>query len=84
MTSKFESALLESGSIMRRGKSLLLDNMGKTIALITAALAVLLTFTDITLYEASALGVLRFGGNVDVACASELFSRILERKINYV
>ena len=56
MTSKFENALLESGNVMRRGKSLLVDNMGKMIAVITAAIAVLLTFTDITLLDFSAKG----------------------------
>jgi len=54
MSSKFESALLESGDIMRRGRSMLVDNMGKMIAAITAVLAVLLTFTDITLLDFSA------------------------------
>ena len=53
MTSKFENALLESGNVMRRGKSMLVDNMGKAIAVITAAIAVLLTFTDITLLDFS-------------------------------
>lgn len=53
MSSKFESALLESGDIMRRGRSMLVDNMGKMIAAITAVLAVLLTFTDITLLNFS-------------------------------
>ena len=46
---KLDDALLESGNIMRRGYSFLNENMGKIIALVTAVLAVLLTFTDITL-----------------------------------
>lgn len=47
--SKFENALLESGSIMRRGYSLISENAGKLIALIAAALAILLTFANIEL-----------------------------------
>ncbi len=47
MSDKFESALLESGNIMRRGYSLLVENLGKAVAVITAAIVILLTFTDI-------------------------------------
>ena len=47
--SKFEDALLESGSIMRRGYSLISENSGKLIALITALVAVLLTFAEVGL-----------------------------------
>ena len=47
--SKFEDALLESGSIMRKGYSTILENSGKLIALLTAAVAILLTFADVGL-----------------------------------
>ena len=47
--SKFENALLESGSIMRRGYSMIYENAGKLIALITAAIAILLTFAEVGL-----------------------------------
>lgn len=47
--SRFEDALLESGSIMRRGYSIIRENSGKLIALITAALAILLTFAEVGL-----------------------------------
>lgn len=47
--SRFEDALLESGSIMRRGYSLIHENSGKLIALITAAIAILLTFAEVGL-----------------------------------
>ena len=48
-TSRFEDALLESGSIMRRGYSIIRENSGKLIALITAILAILLTFAEVGL-----------------------------------
>lgn len=47
--SKFEDALLESGNIMRKGYSAILENSGKLIALLTAAVAILLTFADVGL-----------------------------------
>lgn len=46
---KFEVALLESGSVMRRGYSLLSENSGKLIAALTALIAVLLTFAEVGL-----------------------------------
>lgn len=47
MSDKFEGALLESGNIMRRGYSVIAENIGKTVAIITATVTILLTFTDI-------------------------------------
>lgn len=49
MTSKFETALLDAGSAMRRSYSVIGENAGKVIALLTAVLAILLTFTHIEL-----------------------------------
>ena len=45
----FDKGLLESGALMRRGYSFLGKNAGKAIALLTALIAVLLTFTDIAM-----------------------------------
>ena len=45
----FERDLLESGSLMRRGYAYLAANSGRIIALITAIVAALVTFTDVAL-----------------------------------
>lgn len=46
---RFDEGLLESGNLMRRGYSFLTENSGKAIAILTALIAILLTFTDIAL-----------------------------------
>ncbi len=47
MKSSFEASLLDTGSTIKRGYSFLLENAGKTIALITALVVTLVTFTEI-------------------------------------
>ena len=47
---EFESGLLEYGATMKRGYGYLIGNTGKIIAAITAVIAVLVTFTDITFF----------------------------------
>ena len=47
MKTGFENSLLDSGQIMKRGYSMLAQNVGKTIALITGIVATLVTFTEI-------------------------------------
>lgn len=51
MKSGIDKALLESGGLIKRGKSVILENAGKTIAFITGAIAVLVTFTEIGFYD---------------------------------
>ncbi len=46
---RFDEGLLESGNLMRRGYSFLTENSGKAIAILTALIAILLTFTDIAM-----------------------------------
>ena len=46
--SDIENALLESGDIVSRGISSIINNMGKAVAVITAAITCLVTFTDIS------------------------------------
>ena len=53
----FERALLGTDDVIKRGRDLLINNVGKTVALITLLLACLVTFTDISFYE---LGTERF------------------------
>lgn len=47
MSKSFEDGLLSGGELMARGYTLLAENIGKAIAVLTALLAVLLTFADI-------------------------------------
>lgn len=51
MKNSFETALLESGSVIKRGYSALLQNFGKAVAILTALIAVLVTFTEVGFYE---------------------------------
>jgi hypothetical protein len=53
----FERALLGTDDVIKRGRDLLINNVGKTVAPITLLLACLVTFTDISFYE---LGTERF------------------------
>ena len=46
--SDIESTILESGDIITRGLSSVLNNMGKAVAIITAAITCLVTFTDVS------------------------------------
>ena len=52
---RFDEGLLESGNLMRRGYSFLTENSGKAIAILTALIAILLTFTDIAIPRATLL-----------------------------
>ena len=47
MKNSFEYSLLETGENIKRGYSVLLQNAGKTVAIITGIVAVLTTFTEI-------------------------------------
>ncbi len=57
MKTDFESALLGSGQLMKRGYAYLAENVGKAIAAITAAVAVLVSFTEIGFSDFSAESV---------------------------
>ena len=48
MKDKFEISLLESGEILKRGATALLNNVGKTVAIITLTVTALVLFTDIS------------------------------------
>ena len=48
MKNSFESSLLESGELIKRGASVLVANVGKVIAVITVFVSVLVLFTDIS------------------------------------
>ena len=51
-----ETALLESGDLVSHGITALINNMGKTVAIITAAITCLVTFTEIRFAELSGAG----------------------------
>lgn len=51
MNNDFDPTLLASGNLVKKGYRLLAENVGKTIALITAIIAVLVSFTEIGFYE---------------------------------
>ena len=51
MKNGIDTALLESGSVLKRGHSFFLENAGKTVAFITGVVAVLVTFTEIGFYD---------------------------------
>lgn len=59
MKREFDDALLSSGNVLRRSCSLVVENAGKTVALITALVAVLVSFTEIGFcgFNAASLGV---------------------------
>ena len=48
MKDKFEISLLESGELIKRGAATLINNVGRTIAVITLAVTSLVLFTDIS------------------------------------
>ncbi len=48
MKDKFEVSLLESGELLKRGAAALLNNIGRTVAVITLVVAALVLFTDIS------------------------------------
>ena len=54
MKDKFELSLLESGEIMNRGAMMLINNVGRIVALITLIISALVLFTDIKLADFSA------------------------------
>lgn len=47
MTEGFDTALLGSGSFLKKGYSALIANVGKAVAVITLAVTVLVSFTDV-------------------------------------
>ena len=47
MKNKFDEGIIESSELMSRGYALIAENIGKWIAVLTALLALLLTFADI-------------------------------------
>ena len=48
MKSSFDSSLIESGDIIKRGTRTLLENLGKVVAVLTALVASLVIFTEIS------------------------------------
>lgn len=50
----FDTALLESGEMLKRGISSLVSNVGRTVAVITLAVAALVSFTDIGFHDIGA------------------------------
>ena len=53
MKSDFERALLESGNMIKSGYTALINNVGKVSALITFAVAILVTFTEVSFEDFS-------------------------------
>lgn len=47
MKNRFEDTLLDTGTAIRRGYSFLLENSGKTVAIITGIVVSLVTFTEV-------------------------------------
>ena len=47
MKTDFEKSILDSGQLMQKTHSLLVENMGKTVAIITGIIAILVSFTEI-------------------------------------
>ena len=47
MSEKFESSLLDSGELMKKGCIAIVSNIGRTVAIITVIVAALVVFTDI-------------------------------------
>ena len=56
MTEGFDATLLGSGSLLKKGYSAILSNVGKAVAIITLAVTVLVSFTDIGFSGVSAEG----------------------------
>ncbi len=50
----FDTALLESGELLKRGFSSLIGNIGRTVAVITLIVAALVSFTDIGFHDLKA------------------------------
>lgn len=48
MKSKLEIGLIEGENLIKKGGAALINNIGKTVAVITVLVAVLITFTDVT------------------------------------
>ena len=48
MKDKFEISLLESGELIKRGAAALINNIGRTVAVITLVVTALVLFTDIS------------------------------------
>lgn len=57
MKGSFDTALMESGALMRRGSLLLIENIGKVIAAMSALIASLVIFTEITFADLSSENV---------------------------
>ena len=53
MKTDFEKSILDSGQIMQRTHSFIIENMSKTIAVITAIIAILVSFAEINFYDIS-------------------------------
>ncbi len=51
MSRDFDGTLLGSGGVIKKGYRLLAENVGKTIAIITGLIAVLVSFTEIGFYD---------------------------------
>ena len=47
MKGDFDNAMLATGRLMQKGRLMLAEKVGKTVALITAAITLLVTFTDV-------------------------------------
>ena len=54
MNSKFEISLLESGEFLKRSATALINNIGRTVAIITLAMTTLILFTNITVADFNA------------------------------
>ena len=67
MKDKETNELLELGGVLREGYSSLMTHGGRVIAVITLSLAILLTFTDLTLSD---IGTERFGATLFVMLIS--------------
>ena len=53
MKSSFDSSILDTGKVIKRSYSFLLENAGKTIALLTGIIVTLVTFTEVGLCDVS-------------------------------
>ena len=75
--------LLRSGDLMRKGYSFLIANLGKTIALITLAIVVLVSFAEISFSD---IGKENLTSTLIVMliCSSKLFPGILKREIHNI
>ena len=89
MKDGFEKGLLEYSSNMKRGFSFMAENSGKIIALITAACAVLFTFTEVEFFGVAAsdftatLLVLLFSGYIIYFSLADAGERLGESTDEY-